>query len=498
MDDPSIHEQNKNLDPQFGPGVYGATGDETSPVLVSEVIEEFGFRHIHVKLLLVHWLIASCASAIVSGPPYILPYIREEYGVHSWESAMTSSGVLFGAIGGVVIFGPLNDILGRRTCILVELIGVSVSALAHLLLPTGPAFPNFFLLIALRVAIGCFFGPLAIFAPLHFAEFLPIANRGLLITLVGLGWNIGALFAIGMGKILEDKWRMLLASPALLCFVACPILCFVPESPRFLYVSKMVHKGRQVVTQVLDSPVLLGPSASECRFSEAPQNVVVSRPNEVESIEVFEAENADRLHKLFSKEHHKSTTVCALLFACIGGASYSTLVWTPTILKELLSLRKVPYEIFLWGEVSSACGVICCAFTVDKFGRTSVAIGSFLTAAACVDLLIFTPHYALILILFNANQVAYAVVWSVVCLWSTEAFPTDVRATANGLGSLSGRVTAMSLPVVLGMVVDKESFFGLLSGMSATIHIIAFVLVLGAAISMAIPHDTAKAKLPDV
>mmetsp|Transcript_11346 Transcript_11346/g.21510 ORF Transcript_11346/g.21510 Transcript_11346/m.21510 type:complete len:497 (+) Transcript_11346:73-1563(+) len=496
MDDSSINEQQNNLDPQFGGGVYGATGDESSPVLLSEVIEDFGFRQIHVKLLLVQWLIASCASAVVSGPPYILPYIRQEYGVRSWESAMIHSGVLFGAIFGVVIFGPLNDMLGRRICIMVELVGLSVCALAHLLLPTGPAFPNFFVLIAIRVAIGCFFGPLAVFAPLHFAEFLPIANRGLLISLVGLGWNFGALYAIMMGKILEANWRMLLASPVLLCLVACPILYFVPESPRFLYVSKMVHKGRQVVTQVLDSPVLLGRSATDFRFSEAPQNVVVSQAHGTGKIDEPETGNVDRLYKLFSKEHRQSTTVCVLLFACIAGASYSTLVWTPSILKDLLSLGKVPYEIFFWGEVSSAFGTALCAFTVDQFGRTSVAIGSFVAAAVSVDLLIYMPHYVLILILFNVNQVTYAVVWSVVCLWSTEAFPTDVRATANGLGSLSGRLTAMSLPVVLGMVMDKD--FGVMSGMSATIHIIAFVLVLGAAVALSIPHDTAKAKMPDV
>merc|ERR1719491_2593145 len=130
-----------------------------------------------------------------------------------------------------------------------------------------------------------------------------------------------------------------------------------------------------------------------------------------------------------------------MMWMCVAGASYATMVWTPIILKELLALKRVPYEIFAYGKVSSLTGCILAAFWVDTLGRKNGMVCGFAVAAVCTILWVLLPHYWAILVSFNLSQAAIALTWSAVGTWTTEKFPTDVRGTAIGLSSLSGRVT---------------------------------------------------------
>lgn len=482
---------------QTGDGTYGATslanGDESMDL--QEVVEEFGFRWIHLKMMLVQWLISACPACVNSATPFLLENIREEYGVDSRQSAMVCSGVLVGGIVGVLLFGPLNDKIGRRLCMLIQIGGMAFFSFLHLLPRHGKfgtdeaSFSNFSVLLALRVLIGLCFGPLAAFSSIHFTEFLPTKRRGTVLALSFVGWTLGTIYAIGIAQIFEGQWRIILCAPLLPSCIAFPILFMLPESPRFLYVSGMYAQGVEVVTQVLSSP----------QFMNSPRMSRVSSRTRVSIKGGIDSDNVtcqDLLIKLFSRELYKTTFVCCGIYLFVAGSTYGFGVWVPTIMKELLKLERLPYTIFLWGKLGCGIGVLAVAFGIDLVGRKHMIVLSFIVGSGVLLLWSMLKTYVSFFVLYLVYEIAVEIVWCSLGIWGLEVFPTMVRGTASAVATMCGRVSAITMPMVLGWVMDRHLEKHM--GCYAAIYTCSGFLILGAICATAIPRDTSQEKLNDV
>lgn len=556
-------------------GSYGATGDESTPVELADVVEDFGLRWVHVWLMLLIWSVQACAGAVISPVPYVMDAVVKEYGVGRGEAALLSSGVLLGGMLGLPVWGPLHDRIGRWKCILLEVGCLLVFSAAHMWLPVGvpPSgeegkvsaatlfawHHSFALLLALRVCVGFFFGAIAAMSPMYFVEFLASEGRGILFSIAGVGWTFGSVWSIFLAKYLEGDWRTILSAPCLPCLVAFIALQFFPESPRWLYVSGKPEEGRAALNWVLKSPVLLSSWGQTGRYAEAPALVTVSSCEDdddmvggggrrhVEPVRPGFASPAPRRHRgigardasksrqegepvsfterffaLFSTGKDKNgdnllrvTLCCIGTMMMIAGAAYGAMIWAPTMLRELLGVDRVPYAIFVWGEVAGVCGVFIAAALLDtRLGRRGTLAASFFMAAAVLVLLAHVGgNYIMILILFNLVQISMGAVWTAQGTYTTEAFPTYLRGTANAVISICGRVVAMSLPIGIGEILDGPGLAAPGSGSSSlgggsggfsippytlAIYVLASFLVVGGFIALAIRRDTAHAKLSDV
>lgn len=158
------------------------------------------------------------------------PLIAEQFHLNTAWQEYIVSGVLYGAVVGTILSGPLSRLVGRRMALLVSAIVFIIGAAACGLAPNAE-----FLLVA-RCFLGLAVGVASFTSPLYLSEVAPKKIRGGLIATYQLMITIGILAAyiIDLSFSYTGDWRWMLGStaiPAVLLFAGVIIL---PKSPRWL------------------------------------------------------------------------------------------------------------------------------------------------------------------------------------------------------------------------------------------------------------------------
>lgn len=140
--------------------------------------------------------------------------------------------VVFGAMAGNLLAGPMSDWLGRKKVLIIVAALFSISAIWSAL-ATGYA--EF---IIARMIGGIGIGGAILIAPIYIAEIAPPKLRGTLVSFNQLNIVIGISVAYFSNYFLvdigTDSWRWMLgveAIPAIIYFIS---LFTVPKSPRWL------------------------------------------------------------------------------------------------------------------------------------------------------------------------------------------------------------------------------------------------------------------------
>ena len=171
------------------------------------------------------------------------------------------SSTTFGAVIGAGASGYFADKYGRKKVLISTSFIFAITAILMAISPDSS------FLIATRFLCGIAVGLAAMAAPLYIGEIAPNESRGKLVTsyqaaicvgivcayLVSLGlieWHLALANSqqTGMLKLIatDDVWRFMLGSeivPSIILFV---MVCFIPESPRWL-----VKKGKlELATEI--------------------------------------------------------------------------------------------------------------------------------------------------------------------------------------------------------------------------------------------------------
>ncbi|XP_040819470.1 solute carrier family 2, facilitated glucose transporter member 8 isoform X1 [Ochotona curzoniae] len=153
-----------------------------------------------------------------AGPP--APRLDEQEA--SWFGAI----VTLGAAAGGVLGGALVDRVGRKLslllCAVPFVLGFAVITAAQ----------DVWMLLGGRLLTGLACGVASLVAPVYISEIAYPAVRGLLGSCVQLMVVTGILLAYLAGWVLEWRWLAVLGCvpPSLMLL----LMCFMPESPRFL------------------------------------------------------------------------------------------------------------------------------------------------------------------------------------------------------------------------------------------------------------------------
>lgn len=485
-----------------------------APVVeVADVIESFGFRVYHVGLLLVIWCVLTCPAAVTSGIPFVMSPLQQEFGINHAQTALVGSALTSGAVIGVLIFGRVNDLYGRRQANLIAVILIGLLSACHLLLPavsgtergSASALKIFTLLVALRACIGFFFAGPASFALLLFAEFLPSKHRGLMMTVANGGWSFGSLLGICMASQYETNWRMILAAPAMASVVAILALSMSPESVRWLFVVGKEEEGRRVLQHVLSSRLCLALDDSKRVFETVPPVVKVSAvPTASDSPSRRHGQETDiwaDVRSLFGPKLRRATFCAAVLQISVQGSSYVMLIWVADILKVLLGSSRAPYEIFVYAEVAGWIGTASAAVMLDKIGRRAVLTYSLSATSGIIMAMVLLPRrYHWITMCYLASQIVSGGIWPAMLAYVAECFPTTVRGTGGALCQACGRASAMLLPILVGAVLDGglERVVGLTSPIDLVLRFVAGMNLVGAVAAALIPQETANCKMVDL
>ncbi len=168
-------------------------------------------------------------SAVISGA---VNGIRTYFEMSDWQLGFAVGCVIFGAMAGNILAGPMSDKYGRKKILIVTAMFFTISAL------WSATATNYISFVIARIIGGVGIGGAILIAPIYIAEIAPPKLRGSLVSLnqlnIVLGISVAYFSNYFMRNIEGESWRWMLgveAIPAIIYFLA---LFAVPRSPRWL------------------------------------------------------------------------------------------------------------------------------------------------------------------------------------------------------------------------------------------------------------------------
>ncbi|XP_015118083.1 solute carrier family 2, facilitated glucose transporter member 1 [Diachasma alloeum] len=170
---------------------------------------------------------------------------QQRYDVHLDE---TELNIIWGAVVSIFLIGGVTgsllaswiaDKYGRRGALAIGNLCGIVGAILFLLVPTLNSVE---VLMLGRLMVGLSGGIATSVLPTYVTEIAPLKQRGAVGVLCQLGITVGVFFGqvAGLQTVLGtvDHWHLMLASFAPLCVISLIILRILPESPKYLYITR--------------------------------------------------------------------------------------------------------------------------------------------------------------------------------------------------------------------------------------------------------------------
>lgn len=365
-----------------------------------------------------------------SGGPFLDGYILVIIGValiqlepflklDSFWLGMVGASALMGLLAGGAFFGYVTDLMGRQLMYQIDLIAIIVLSIAQIFVTTAVE------LCVLRFLIGIAIGADYPIATALLAEFSPRKHRGLMLGLLICFWYAGAVFAGLFGYWLlalgPCAWQWMLGSSAIPALILVVGRWGTPESPRWLVNKGQIEKAGEVIKLVY------GPEFDVGDLRENSENVPT------------------RISKLLHKEYLKRTLFIGLYWMFQIVPCFAIYTFGPQILGAF-NLNGGNLWVIGYALISFLflLGCIPALFWVNSLGRRPLLIWSFVCMTIGMLILGVIHNAPAWIVLLGFGIYAFFSGGPSVLDWvyPNELFPTEIRATAVGLGTSISRIGA--------------------------------------------------------
>lgn len=180
---------------------------------------------------------------IISGA---LLFIKQTFHLSASLQGSVVAMVPLGALLASALCGRFNDLLGRKSILMITAVLFTAGSLVCSLSQSVEVLLVGRILLGFAVGLGSFS------APLYIAEIADKRFRGGLVTLNQLAIVCGIMlaYAVDYGLASSDSWRYMLglgAMPAIVLFVAA---IFLPESPRWLLMRGRIDEAKYILQKI--------------------------------------------------------------------------------------------------------------------------------------------------------------------------------------------------------------------------------------------------------
>jgi MFS family permease len=359
-----------------------------------------------------------------------LPLIGPYYHASPWALGMVGAAAVFGTMLGAIALGRLADLSGRRILFLVDLIIFCVFAVA------SAAAWSVTSLIVFRFLLGVGIGADYPIAASYLAEYMPTEVRGRMLVGAFAFQALGMLAGAATGILVlaidptMQAWRWMLGAGLVPALALLIMRRGLPESERW------AERQQQLTTH----------AGATAEHPEHGREVPVAHPRMSYAA-------------LFSPAYLRRTLLTTTTWSLMDMALYGVGMFTPTIL-ALMSFggRGTFYHQNIASTEGAALldvflliGFALNIWLVDRWGRIRLQLIGFAGMAFGMIILAFAQqaqpgghvHFMAVVIgfgLFNLmvnmgpNPTTY--------LLSAELFPTDLRASGEGLAAAVGKLGA--------------------------------------------------------
>ena len=341
------------------------------------------------------------------------PYMRDTLGLTLTQAGSGYSAQGAGALIGAVIMGQLADRFGRRTMLMVIMVGYGSMLIA------GAAVGNYPQYIAQRFVLGFFLGGIFPIVVGIYVGLFSASIAGRLAALINAIFSL-AIMALGLasGQFAELGWR------ALLWMGGVP-------------------------------PILLAGLA----YFILPRSVDATAP-------AASVRHALPMVELFAPGLRRRTIILTTLTGLNFFAYQAYSGWLTTYLRDVrdLSVESIG-TLVAFTFAANIAGGFFWGWAADRWGRRFNALGFLVASAAIMAYLIVPGHVAVLGVIGAISfMLSSSVVWGP---WLTELYPPHLKSTAASIFNW-GRIVSFFAPLVTGAL--ASSF-----GLSATMAVASIV-----------------------
>ena len=427
--------------------------------------------------------------------------LRQALDSDSVGTGFNVASMLLGCAVGAFTAGHLADVYGRRRLLQVAAVLFLISAWGSGVAGSSPEF------VLYRVLGGLAVGASSVLAPAYISEVTPARFRGAMATVQQIAIISGLFIAFVSNYFLAgiagsstaslwggfQAWRWMFwveILPASLFFLA---LLYIPESPRFLVVSRRLEAARAVLTN------LFGAAAAGRKLDEIEQSLAQDH-------------HRPRLRDLVDE---RTGRLRRLAWVGIGLATFQQLVginvvfYYGAVLWQSVGFNES--DALLINVISGAISIFACILTVlmiDRIGRKPLllfgSIGMSLTLGALTWVFITSASAGggeltltenagrTALIAANAYVFFFNMSWGPV-MWVMlgEMFPNQLRGSGLAVAGLfqwgSNFAITMTFPLLLASI-GLGGAYGFYT-VSALLSILFVVLMV---------HETRGVELEDM
>ena len=348
------------------------------------------------------------------------------------------SMALWGTVVGALLGGYPCDKWGRKKTLLWIGILFLVPALGSALAPNPYVFSFF------RFIGGIGVGASSVAAPIYISEISSPENRGKLGTLFQFNIVFGILIAFfsnyffeGFGG--ENDWRWMIGIVALPALIYSVIVIRIPESPRWLILTK---KDDQAGLAVLE--MIYAPAQAKESFNEIKKDVITST----------------KVDTFFSKKYKFPILLAFLLafFNQLSGINF-ILYYAPEILEMAgLGAKESLFNSILIGVTNLVFTLIGMRL-IDVLGRKQLMlIGSlgYILSLTMVAFAFYSQLGSVVLLLSIMLFIASHAIGQGAVIWVfiSEIFPNTVRANGQAFGTGIHWIFAALITLVGPIVID--------------------------------------------
>jgi putative MFS transporter len=411
-----------------------------------------------------------------------MPIIIAQFQIHPDVVGLIGASLVFGAVIGAGVGGPMADHLGRKKLMLADMIiitaGACTSALAN-----GPA-----MLFIGQLLVGIGVGIDFPVSSSYVSEILPKRSRARMMVAAIACQSVGMLLAATVTLLLlrsgsAQAWRLFLATEAAIALLFFVLRLSAPESPHWLMSRGKFAKAAQAFIRIVPEQ----------------RQAVLQLTGNQEKLTAPVPHVDGGLSILFSRGYRARTALVTIPWFLMDIATYGVGLFTPTILGAIeisgrtrglaahdfdLAKGSAIIDLFL------LFGFLLGVWMVPRFGRirmqavgfAGMAVG-MLALVAAVGLTNSSLHIPLVFagfILFNLLMNAGPN--STTFTLAPILFPTQLRGTAGGFAAgvakLGATVGVFLLPIL------KEKF-----GVPSVLGIVSAVSLLGLVVTLILRRE---------
>uniref|UniRef100_A0A3B4WH79 Solute carrier family 22 member 13a n=1 Tax=Seriola lalandi dorsalis TaxID=1841481 RepID=A0A3B4WH79_SERLL len=362
---------------------------------------------------------------------------------NSYMAAVAQTVIMTGLLAGSFIFGPTADTYGRRRTTQIPAVLLMVFA------SVAGVSPNFYVYIVLQFIVGAALGGYRMNSTVLATEWIGVKKRSFASCVSQMFGGLGQCAMAGLVYAVRD-WRT-----AHLTFLICNLLRWIPESARWLLGNGRNEEAMKLIRRVA--------AINKKKLPENLPNMAI-QPRLMGMSSVLQMLDMDVLREL--------GYFCLVLNVGKFGLSIF-------LVQFLFGISEIPAHLL-------------CMWALELVGRKKSLISTLLMRIHSFDCQWFNIFYisdnaVVITALVTTGKFFLNWAGSVCMVYIQELFPTSLRQTAVGLGSIAFRVAGLLSPLVNMLAIYHQSI---------PIIVFSSLAVVSGALVLLLP-ETSRKELPD-